>query len=172
MEFLKKAAPWLVTALTGGVPGLATMAASEVAKALNLSSNDVDSVKTAIVGATPEQVVQLRLADQAFSAHMRELDIQEVSELERIAAGDRADARQREVKTGDSWTPRTLAALIVIGYMTVQWFLLSHIVAAEMRELVMRSLGLLDAAVTLVLGYYFGSSSGSSEKTRLLHSKE
>jgi hypothetical protein len=63
-----------------------------------------------------------------------------------------------------SWTPPVLAALIVGGYIAVQWFLLTHVVAPEMREIVKRSLGMLDAALGLVLGFYFGSSSSSRAK--------
>lgn len=61
--------------------------------------------------------------------------------------------------------------MIVTGYLALQWYILAHIVPQEMREIVLRSMGTLDMALGLVLGYYFGSSAGSVEKNRLLEQK-
>jgi hypothetical protein len=88
--------------------------------------------------------------------------------LEELAPTDRASAREREVKSGDSWTPRILASLIVMAWFAIQWHLLVHIIPQEMREIVMRTLGTLDMALGMVLGYYFGSSASSRTKTELI----
>jgi hypothetical protein len=45
---------------------------------------------------------------------------------------------------------------------------MSHIVPQEMREIVLRSMGTLDMALGLVLGYYFGSSAGSARKDMVI----
>ena len=70
--------------------------------------------------------------------------------------------------TVQDWTPRLLAALIVGLYIGVQVFLLNGVVNITMRELVLRSLGTLDAALALVLGYYFGSSASSARKSETI----
>lgn len=131
---------------------------------------DPKNVERALAALTPEQALALQKADQEFALRMQELGIKAEElehEAERIAGADRASAREREVKTAD-WTPRVLAALIVLGYAVVQWWLLAHVIAPEMREIVMRSLGVLDAALGMCLTYYFGSSSGSREKTETM----
>jgi hypothetical protein len=65
--------------------------------------------------------------------------------------------------------PPILSVLVVVAWVLVQFFLLSHVIDASMRELVARVLGTLDGALMLVLSYYFGSSSGSQAKDDLLH---
>ncbi|MEW6562742.1 MAG: hypothetical protein AB1400_05850 [Pseudomonadota bacterium] len=168
-DFIKKALPWIGAAATGNVPALVGMAAAAIGNAVGtpVEANQ-KAIEAAVTTATPEQVDALKQADADFALKMKALGIAHIEELERVAAGDRADARQREIKTGDSWTPRILAAVVVIGYLAVQWFVLSHIVAQEMREIVLRSMGTLDMALGLVLGYYFGSSSGSRENQEAL----
>lgn len=52
-----------------------------------------------------------------------------------------------------------LLAIVIVGlYGIVQWHLLTNSIPQDMREIVMRALGTLDASVGLVLGFYFGSS--------------
>jgi len=162
---VKTVSPWIGTALGGPLGGMAVEAA---ASALGLSEKTTDAVKQAISGATPEQMLALKQADQAFALQMQELGFKQVTDLEALAAGDRDSARQREIKTGDSWTPRVLAAAVVIGYFSVQWFLMTNVINADMKEIIMRSLGVLDTALGLVLGYYFGTSSSSRVKDEAL----
>jgi hypothetical protein len=45
-------------------------------------------------------------------------------DMEALAAADRADARQREIKTGDKWTPRVLAGSMVLAWFSIEGFLL------------------------------------------------
>jgi hypothetical protein len=158
LKTLGQIAPGIATALGGPVAGLAVQA---IAGALGLPDGATkDDALKAVCGATPEQLMALKQADQAFAIRMRELDI----DLDKLAASDRDSARRREVDTHDSWTPRILAGLVIVGYALVQWFILQHSVAADMREIVLRSLGTLDAALGLVLGYYFGSANKSASK--------
>lgn len=82
---------------------------------------------------------------------------------EEIAAGDRDSARKRQIEMHD-WTPNILAGFIICGYFGIQWFLLTHIVPQEMRDIIMRMLGILDMALGMVLQYFFGSSANSRQK--------
>lgn len=169
MDWLKKAAPYLVTALTGNVPALAAMAAKDIAVVLGVDET-VEAVTDALNsgGMNPEQLMLVKKLDADFKIRMAELGYKNLTDLETIAAGDRANAREREIKTGDSWTPRILAGVVIVGWFIVQWYMLAHIVPQEMREIVIRGLGTLDMAVGLVLGYYFGSSSGSAQKQQTI----
>lgn len=166
-DILGKAAPWLAAAAAGPA-GLAGMAIKTVAEAMGAGTDDAGDLAAAVAGATPEQVQALKRAEMDFKARMQDLGFKQIRDLEAIAAADRASAREREIKAGDSWTPRLLAVLVVAAWVSVQWFLLNNIVPGEMRELVARVLGTLDTALIMVLAYYFGSSAGSAAKNQML----
>lgn len=160
-DFLKSAMPWLGAAATGNIPALVAMAASHLSDATGLNVKpSVDAISSALTMATPEQLAQFKQADNDFALKMQSLGFENVEALEKIAAGDRADARSMAVHV-DVWTPRVIAGAVMLGYFGVQAFLLTHVVDQSMRELVARILGTLDGALMLVLGFYFGSSAGS-----------
>lgn len=159
---LSKVAPGLATVLGGPLAGGAVKILSDTL--LGHPNGTEDDVALALSNATPDQLAAVRKADQDYSAKMRELDI-DVLKIDQL---DRVSARERETKAADSWTPRILAALVVVSWAAVQWTLLHHIIDQSMRELVARMLGTLDAALMAVLYYYFGSSSGSAAKTAAL----
>lgn len=157
-------APALATALGGPLAGVAVKTiATQVLGKPEATEQDVEQ---AVLGADPQTLIRLREVDNEFKSMLVNAGIK----LEEISAADRANAREREVKTGDSWTPRILAAAVVIGWFVIQWYLLKHIVPTEMREIIMRSLGTVDMALGLVLGYYFGSSASSRQKNDIIAS--
>lgn len=160
-------APSLATALGGPLAGTAVGAISQII--LGKTDGTEDEISQAISsGLSPETILGLKQAEQNFQIEVLKQEV----EKEKVFAGDRASARQREKDTGDTWTPRLLGALIISGWFYIQWFFLNYTVPIEMREIILRGLGTLDLAVGLVLGYYFGSSAGSARKTALLNKKE
>jgi hypothetical protein len=60
----------------------------------------------------------------------------------------------------------SLAVLALWAY--VQLVLMRDAIPEGNRDLVLRMLGVLDAAVLMVLGYWLGTSVGSARKTDLL----
>ena len=81
---------------------------------------------------------------------------------------DRVSARNMAVQTRDIWTPRIIAALVILGAFLGEGFALSHVIPAGSEVLAGRVLGTLDSALLAVLYYYFGGSAGSDRKTELL----
>ena len=77
-------APWIGTALGGPLGGMAVEAA---ANALGISEKTTDAVKQALSGATPEQMLALKNADQTFALQMQALGFKQITDLETIAAG-------------------------------------------------------------------------------------
>ena len=150
-------APTAATMLGGPLAGLATQ---KVISALGLAPEaSANQIEAALVTATPEQLLELKKVDAELTKQLKSLDV----DIMKLEASDIANARQREVATQD-WTPRILATLVFTLYVTVTIFVWKGTVDVSMREIALRSLGTLDAAVGLVLGYYFGSSIGSHKK--------
>lgn len=151
-------APTLATALGGPLAGIAVKTIAT--QMLGNPSATESEVEAAVLGADPQTLVKLKEIEFEFRKTMVDAGIK----LEEIAASDRSNARDREIKTGDSWTPRILATVMIVGWFCIQWYLLEHVIPAEMREIIMRTLGTLDMALGLVLGYYFGSSASGKVK--------
>lgn len=159
---VRTVAPSIGTALGGPVGGLAVQAISTAL--LGKPDGSEEDVAAALAGATPENLLALKKADQDFTARMKELDI----DLERIAAGDRDSARQREVNAHDSLTPRILACIVTVGFFSTLFYLLKNGVPAEGRDVALVLLGSLGTAWTGICAYYYGSSAGSAAKTMML----
>jgi len=121
-------------------------------------------IAAAISGASPEVLAALKKADQDFAERMKELDI----DLERIHQADRSSAREREARTGDSWTPRVLAAGVCLGFFAIVGVLLWRGAPDNGGDALLILLGMLGTAFGSIVAYYFGSSAGSAAKNALL----
>lgn len=156
--------PWIGTALGGPLGGLAVGA---VADALGLSDKTEASIKQALSGVTPEQMLALKNADQEFAIKMQELGFANMKDMEAIAASDRDSARKREIAVKDN-TPRNLAYAVTAGFFGVLAFMLTNEVPAGSRDVLNIMLGSLGTAWVGINAYYYGSTKGSQYKTELL----
>jgi len=158
MDFLKtfgpligQVAPTIASALGGPLAGMAVKAVSSALFGHQDASED--EIMAAMGTATPDQLTALKKIDADFKVQMKSLDI----DLEKIAASDRDSARNMQIQTHD-WTPRVIAIVVILAWVFIQWHLFNSVIPDTMRELIARVLGTLDASLTLVLSYYFGSS--------------
>lgn len=157
-----KAAPILGT-LLGGPAGGAV--GGLIASALG-TGNDPAEVSAAL--ANPDAVIKLREIESRRQVELQSLAV-EMAKAELVAStADRASAREREAKTGDTFTPRSLALLVTLGFFGVLGYLLAAGKPAQGGDALLVMLGSLGAAWTAIVAYYFGSSAGSAAKTELL----
>lgn len=163
MDWLKQIAPTAATLLGGPLAGMAVEA---IGSALGVSDATKDKVVDLLQSGTmtAEQMTALKQAEADLALKVKQLDI----DMEKVHAGDRASAREMAAKTGDIWTPRIIALVIFIVWSLVNWKLFNGTISGDMRELVARALGTLDATLMAVIYYYFGSSAGSKEKTSVM----
>ena len=159
---LATVAPGLATALGGPLAGVAAQAISSAL--LGKPDGTEDDLADAIRAGGPDALAKLRDAENTFRVRMRELEI----DLEKLHQSDRADARGREVKASDSWTPRLLAFFVTAGFFGVLAFLLVYGKPDSGGDALLVMLGALGGAWASVISYYFGSSAGSASKTALL----
>jgi hypothetical protein len=156
-QILGVVAPTLATALGGPMAGMAT---KQIAVALVGKEDAKESeIDAAMMNATPETLTKLKELDQAFQVKMSELGI----ELEKLDAGDRANARAREVALKD-WVPQALAVANTGAFLVLLFWMFSGVLPQENSTAFNILLGLLGGAQTSILSYYFGSSRGSSSK--------
>ncbi|MEM9495534.1 MAG: hypothetical protein AAGA09_05985 [Pseudomonadota bacterium] len=155
-----KIAPSIAHALGGPLAGAAVEQLSRVIFGAPDASED--DIAAALAAATPEQLLALRSADYAFREALREADIEE----RRIDAEDRADARARQIAMND-WTVTALGALVLAGFFLVLGAMLTHQLPAGAETEFSIMLGALATMTAAVVNYFFGSSTGSKEKTRL-----
>ena len=157
-------APWIGTALGGPLGGMAVEAA---ANAFGLSTKTVDSVKQALSGATPEQMLALKQADQAFAMQMQTLGFKNVADMEALAAGDRKDARAMQT-TKPSPVPAVLSIGVTVGYFGILVGMMLGLLNVNDSQALLIMLGSLGTAWGMVMAFWFGTTRDSSRKTDLL----
>jgi hypothetical protein len=167
MDWLKTIAPTIATAMGGPLAG---MAVDAIGAALGMKDATKEQVKDLLASGTltGEQMASLKQADANLKVRMKELEI----DMEKVHAGDRNSAREMATKTGDVWTPRIMALVVFIVWGAVNYKLFNGTINSDMRELVARALGTLDAVLMAVIYYYYGSSSSSAAKTEAMAGKK
>lgn len=166
-------APTLATMLGGPLAGTAVAALTQ-ALGLSPGSTQDDVTKAVAAGMSPDTIAAVRAADQKHleilgqqQIDLAKLNADYAAAIAATDAGDRDSARKREMSVMD-WTPRLLAWGVTIGFFGVLWFMLTQQMPAGAHDALLILLGALQAGFMSILTYYFGSSSGSAEKTRLL----
>lgn len=162
MDWLKTLLPTLGTALGGPIGGIA---ASFIADKLGVQEKTVKAVTEALStgSLTPDQLSQLKLAEIEFQKYLKDNNIK----LEEIAAADRGSARDM-LKSTRSYVPATLTFGITAGYfvvligMMMKWFEVSD------SQVMLIMLGQLGTAWGVTIAFWFGTTSGSKDKTEML----
>lgn len=163
-SILATVAPWIGTALGGPLGGMAVTAAAD---ALGLSDKTEAAIKSALGGATPEQMLALKQADNDFSLKMQALNFDSVEKIASLGNADRDSARNREIQVKDL-TPKILAYLVTAGFFGMLAAMLFKIIPNENRDILNIMLGALSSTFTAVVSYYYGSTRGSEAKSALL----
>lgn len=165
---LATVAPALATALGGPLAGVAIKSISDAV--LGKPEGSEEEIAAAIQSGGADALVKLKEANNQFLIRMRELDLDLDKLLVNAEVGDRANARLRESTTGDSWTMRTLAALVIGAFIAVVWAVLFGGSAVD-GALAGTLIGYLSAKADQILSYYFGSSFGSAQKNAIFNKK-
>lgn len=159
--FIGSIAPTVATALGGPLAGLAVDA---VGSAFGWTDATKKKVEEALGKGqlTGDQILALKQAEIALVSQEKELGFK-FAELE---VRDRDGARKRESDIKDN-TNKILAYAVVGGFLAVVGGTLAGL--AKVDSVLAGSLiGYLSAKAEQVLAYYFGSTAGSAEKSRLL----
>lgn len=161
LDILRVAAPTVATALGGPLAGLAV---KFVADKLGVPPEDEEAIVRAVQGVTPEQIVQLKQMDVEFQKFLRQNQI----DLEKIAAEDRASARNLLVQT-KSMVPAILSIGVTIGYFGILIMMLRGELHVGDSQALLIMLGALGSAWGAIMQYWFGTSASSASKDATIH---
>jgi hypothetical protein len=159
-----KVAPTIAGALGGPLAGAAMQALSKAV--LGESSAVAEDIETVVLAQRPETLAALKKAELDFRRAILDADL----EARRIAAGDRADARARQIAVRDA-TPAVLGLGVISGFFFVLTLMLLRQLPSEADTEFSIMLGALATMTAAVVNYYFGSSADSREKTKLIGSR-
>lgn len=154
-------APNIATALGGPLAGLAVRTISSVL--LGKEDGSLDDIKAVIEGGGHDKLAQLKKIDADFAAQMKKLDI----DLEKISYQDRDSARKMQIATRD-WIPRALALGVTVGFFSILGILAFKGLPVSGNEAFLILLGALATSFTSIISFYYGSSSGSKTKEKIL----
>jgi hypothetical protein len=131
------------------------------------------SLGGAITGASDPDEIERRLQADTEKAH--EFRMQAASlevELEKAYLADVGDARDMRLKLAEmgktDWMMYGVGGVVIIGFVVTVWSAFFAELSPEQRYLVFSLAGLLGGMSQQVVSYFFGSSRGSAEKTRLM----
>ncbi len=155
-------APALARALGGPLAGTAVQVIAD--KVLGKpQATEAEVAEAFLAGASPDQLLKLKQADQDFARTMADAGIK----LEQIEVEDRTSARAMQIATRD-WVPGVLAMVFVAGFFGLLWALTRLHIPAENREVLVAMVGTMGGAVMTILTFYFGSSKSSQAKDAVL----
>ncbi len=155
-----------VAPMLGGMIGgpLGGLAGKMVMDALGVNS---EAAALQQLESNPDALLKLKSAEMNWAARMKELEIDEA----KLHAEDTADARSLGEKLGTGFQ-RILSVIFLIGYFGLMYLLFTSEFVGGLDDWSKGQLGILigvlTAAVTQIIVYWFGSSSGSKDKTAAL----
>ena len=158
IAMVKGIAPGIATALGGPLAGVAVSALS---KQLGVQ-DEVTEVMKAIA------------SDPEAEAKIKQLEHDKFKSI----LADKANAREREMAIASSenapFLNKIVTPVLAVGVTGLSFVLFAVLmfveVKPEAKDILIYILGVLSAAVTQILSYYFGSSVGSKEKDEQLRS--
>lgn len=119
------------------------------------------------VGSLADRFIQTKEEKQAFKLELRKLSQQAGLEADRIAAADRANARNREVQLRNTigvYVQNIAAVAIICTFCVLLFLLVFRQQEILNKEMVYALLGALGTLVTGLFSFWFGSSEGSRKK--------
>ncbi len=166
-----KVAPILGNAI---LPGVGGAAGTLLAGVLGCDPDKPEEVLAKVQNMTPEEAVKVIELQNRHEERFVELAV----EQDRLYLADRQSARQREVDmaktTGKADKNMYVLAWVVIGGFfgtilgVIALKLFAPAISLNDEPLLSLLLGALSTDAGMVVGYFFGSSKGSAEKTALL----
>ena len=159
-EILRNIAP----VIGGAIGGPFGLIATSVLKADLLGQKEAsdEELEKAIVNASPETLAKIRKIDASFKVRMEELGVQK----KQLHQQDRSNAREMAAKT--TMLPQMIiSGVYILAFAWVLHTVFTMTVTLTDTQLVIVNMliGILSAGLIQIMNFWFGSSSGSKQKT-------
>lgn len=141
-----------------------------VAEALGNPDAKADEIAHALAVASPEQMLQLKKAEQDFQARMQAMGFDNEQKLAALNVDDRKSARDMQTSQRSA-IPAVLSIITVLGFFGLLIGAAMGQVTLSGSDVLMLLLGVLARETASVYAFWLGSSSGSQQKTEMLNSK-
>jgi hypothetical protein len=131
------------------------MAGNMIAEVLGVPNNP-KAIEKGIAEATPEQMLELKKAEQAFEIQMKELDV----DVFKLETEDKQDARSKFSK---DWTARIMGIATVGGFLGYIFLVTLQPPEQNSEALINLVLGYLGGLASAVISFYFGASNSTKD---------
>lgn len=164
-------APTIATCVGGPLAGTAVAALEHVFGVSPDTSSSPEqragNIAAVIAGATPEQLAQMRQADQEFQAKMTELGFKDKESLAALNVQDVEGARDMQ-KSTKSWVPPVLTLGITLGFFGLVAALMFCNIPDSNKAIFYSLIGSLGTAWLSCIHFWFGDTNSSAEKTAII----
>lgn len=159
-EIVASVAPVLGTALGGPFGGMAAKFLS--GKLTGDENTPPDVLEEMVTNANPDLLFKIKELDADFKVEMERLGLKK----EQLVVEDRQDARK--LFSVDKRPQIILSGVFIIGYFVLVYALITgkFVIDPSQTALVATLIGVLTAGVANIMQFWFGSSSGSKDKTK------
>jgi hypothetical protein len=164
-------APTIASVIGGPLAGTAVTALEKVF-GLTPGTNDPvaqrqDTVAQAIAEATPEQLANIRKADQDFQVAMASLGFKDAEALAALKVQDVEGARTMQTSTR-SWVPPILTLIITVGFFGLVAGMMFLNTPDANKAILYSLIGSLGTAWLATIHFWFGDTNSSSDKTAII----
>lgn len=160
LPILTQVAPAIAAGIGGPIPAAAAAAISAISEAFGAPSDTPPAELAKLVAnASPEQLLALHQIDVTYETKMAEMGV----ELERLDNEEMANARAREIATGDD-TPKILAIITTAMVSLTLLGLMAFPIPADNKDVIYLLVGQIVSAWMMALSYYFGTTRRSGLK--------
>jgi len=162
MDWLKtlgSIAPALATAIGGPLAGAATKFIA--ANLLGDESASIEQIESAVLGASPDQLTELKAMDLDFKKHMASLGV----DVFKIEAEDKQSARAEHKH---SKMPAVLSVMMTMFIIGIVVSLFSFEPPTGAREVLFMLLGVVVKEWSNSMGFWYGSTRSSQIKTEMM----
>ncbi len=159
-DIVASIAPVLGTALGGPFGGMATKFLA--GKLVGDENAGEDVIEEMINNANPDLMFKIKELDADFKVEMKRIGLEE----KQLVVDDRKDARK--LFSVDKKPQIVLSGIFIGGYFILVYALITggFKIDPSQTALVATLIGVLTAGVSNIMQFWFGSSSGSKDKTK------